>query len=129
MAATQTLSHASTISQIPKYGVLTLYGFGIQVRVDRGHLVIEDGIGPERRHFRLPRVGHGLRRLVVIGNDGLVTLAALRWLADQDVAFVMLERDGRVLITTGPVRPFSLGKILTIPRDGSGSRCQEYNCR
>lgn len=105
MAATQTLSHASARSQIPKHGVLTLYGFGIQVRVDRGHLLIEDGIGPERRHFRLPRVGHGLRRLVVIGNDGLVSLAALRWLADLGAAFVMLERDGQVLITTGPVRP------------------------
>ncbi len=33
------------------------------------------------------------------------SLAALRWLADQDAAFVMLERDGSVLATTGPVRP------------------------
>lgn len=44
-----------------------------------------------------PRVGHGLRRLVLVGNDGWVSLAALRWLADQDAAFVMLERDGAVL--------------------------------
>jgi CRISPR-associated endonuclease Cas1 len=42
--------------------------------------------------------------LVVIGSDGMVSLAALRWLADQDAAFVMLERDGSVLATTGPVR-------------------------
>ena len=41
----------------------------------------------------------------MIGNDGFVSLAALRWLADQKCAFVMLERDGRVLLTTGPVRP------------------------
>ena len=34
-----------------------------------------------------------------------VSLAALRWLADQDAAFVMLERDGKVLATTGPVKP------------------------
>jgi CRISPR-associated endonuclease Cas1 len=46
-----------------------------------------------------------LRRLVVIGSDGIVSLAALRWLADQDAGFVMLERDGKVLTTTGPVRP------------------------
>ena len=59
----------------------------------------------ERRTIRLPRVGHGLRRLVIIGSDGFVTLEALRWLADQDAAFVMLERDGSVLATTGPVRP------------------------
>ena len=35
----------------------------------------------------------------------MVSLAALRWLADQDASFVMLERDGSVLATTGPVRP------------------------
>jgi CRISPR-associated endonuclease Cas1 len=35
----------------------------------------------------------------------MVSLAALRWLADQDAAFVMLERDGSVLATTGPVPP------------------------
>ena len=34
-----------------------------------------------------------------------MSLAALRWLADQDAAFAMLERDGSVLATTGPVRP------------------------
>jgi CRISPR-associated endonuclease Cas1 len=104
MAATQTLAHPAAISQISKHGVLTLYGFGIRVSMQSGHLCIEDGIGADRRQFRLPRVGHGLRRMIVIGNDGLVSLAALRWLADQGAAFVMLERDGQVLITTGPVR-------------------------
>jgi len=82
-----------------------LRGYGISVRVDRGHLHFEDGIGASRRSARLPRVGHGLKRLVVIGADGSVSLAALRWLADQNAAFVMLDRDGSVLATTGPVRP------------------------
>jgi len=95
-------SAATTI--VPPHGVITLHGYGIQVRVDRGHLFLEDGIGPERRKIRLARVGHRLKRLVVIGPDGMVSLAALRWLADQDAAFVMLERDGSVLATTGPVR-------------------------
>jgi CRISPR-associated endonuclease Cas1 len=40
---------------------------------------------------------------VVIGADGMISLAALRWLAEQDAAFVMLERAGSVLATTGPV--------------------------
>lgn len=65
--------------------------------------LLEDGIGVDRQCARLPRVGHGLRRLIVIGSDGTVSLAALRWLADQDVAFSMLERDGKVLAVTGPV--------------------------
>ncbi len=57
-------------------------------------MVLDDGIGDERFQARFPRVGHGLERLVVIGNDGVVSLAALRWLADQNAAFVMLDRDG-----------------------------------
>ena len=106
MAATKTVSQLSQSynSLTPRHGVVTLFGYGIQVRVDRGHLLLEDGIGPDRRQARFPRVGHGLRRLVVIGSDGMVSLAALRWLADQDAAFVMLDRDGSVLATTGPVR-------------------------
>jgi CRISPR-associated protein Cas1 len=84
---------------------VTLFGYGIKVRVDRGHLTVEDGIGPDRREARLPRIRHGLRRLVIIGSDGVVSLAALRWLSDQDAAFVMLDRQGSVLLTTGPIRP------------------------
>jgi len=107
MAATQTVPqspHDRNFTLItPRHGVVTLFGFGIRAQVERGHLVVEDGIGPDRRQARLPRVGHGLRRLVVIGADGMISLAALRWLADQDAAFVMLERDGSVLATTGPV--------------------------
>src|SRR5215471_15133887 len=94
----------SPTSIVPRQGVITLFGYGTTVRVERGHLIVEDGIGNDRRRARFPRVGHGLRRLVVIGSDGMVSLAALRWLADQDASFVMLDRDGSVLATTGPVR-------------------------
>src|SRR6266404_6781764 len=90
---------------LPRLGVVTLLGYGISAHVDRGHLILEDGIGPLRRQGRFPRVNHGLRRLVVIGSNGMVSFAALRWLADQDAAFAMLERNGSVLATTGPVRP------------------------
>jgi len=109
MAATQTVpqqpQHCNFVSILPRHGVVTLFGYGINVHVDRGHLTLQDGIGVVRREARFPRVGHGLQRLVVISPDGVVSLAALRWLADQDVAFVILDRDGKVLLTTGPVRP------------------------
>ena len=106
MAASGTLPHQSLSRKSPigRSGVLTLSGFGIKVRVQCGHLDIEDGIGPERRRIRLARVGHGLKRLVVIGSDGFVSLCALRWLADQDASFAMLESDGTALAATGPVR-------------------------
>lgn len=109
MAAIQTVPHHlrhCNFSEIkPRNGVVTLFGYGISVQVDRGHLSIRDGIGIDRRQARFPRVGHGLKRLVLIGSDGMVTLAALRWLADQKAAFVMLDRDGSVLAVTGPVGP------------------------
>src|SRR5437588_6494425 len=57
MAATKTVSQVPESLQ-PRHGVLTLFGYGIQVRVDRGHLLIEDGIGADRRDARLARVGH-----------------------------------------------------------------------
>jgi hypothetical protein len=66
---------------------------------------IQDGIGTERRRFHFPRVGHGLRRLVVIGSDGAISLAALRWLSDQKISFTLLERSGKVFAITGPVWP------------------------
>jgi len=106
MTASQKLPQF-TVSRKPpidRSGVLTLSGFGIKVWVQAGHLQIEDGVGMERRKIILARVNHGLKRLVCIGSDGFVSLPALRWLADQDVAFTMLERSGKILLVTGPVR-------------------------
>jgi CRISPR-associated endonuclease Cas1 len=114
MAATQTvrqLPHSDNSNfksprlLVPRNGVVTLFGYGIKVNVQRGHLVLEDGIGAARREARLPRVRHGLRRLVVIGSDGFVSLEALRWLSSQDASFILLERNGSVLAVTGPVSP------------------------
>jgi len=105
VAASENVTQFLSIRKSPlnRSGVLVLSGFGIKARVRCNHLELEDGVGLERRKFTLARVGHGLRRLVCISSDGFVSLSALRWLADQDVAFTMLERSGKVLFVTGPV--------------------------
>src|SRR5579863_4145930 len=104
MTATENVSQfEQSHNSAPRHGILTLIGYGIQVRVDKGHLVIHDGIGTDRYYYRLPRVGHGLKRLVIIGSDGQISLMALRWLRDQEIAFSFLERNGKVLCVTGPV--------------------------
>ncbi len=111
MAATFTVSEVSSSLKssptppqqlIPARGVVTLSGYGIAVRVNRAHLVLEDGVGLHRRHGRFARVGHGLRRVVVISADGFVSLAALRWLTDQKIAFIMLDRNGGQIMSAGP---------------------------
>src|ERR1035437_6860868 len=100
MAASHTLPHSCAIR---KSGVLVLNGYGIRVQVNAGHLLLHDGIADERRTIRLPRVNHGLKRLVMIGSDGFITLEALRWISDVGAAFVMLDRRGKVITVTGPV--------------------------
>jgi len=92
-------------SPISKTGVLTISGFGVRVRMQHGHLEIEDGIGPDRRTLRLARVGHRLKRLVCISEDGFITLSALKWLSDVGSSLVMLDRIGKLLFVTGPTAP------------------------
>jgi CRISPR/Cas system-associated endonuclease Cas1 len=84
---------------------VTISGYGVKVLVRSGHLHIEDGGGSELHTIRLPRVGHGLKRLVCISDDGFITLSALKWLSDVGAAFVMLNRLGRVQFVTGPTSP------------------------
>ncbi len=103
MAAAETvLQLPKSLNSVPRHGVLTLVGYKISVSVDKGHLIVDDGIGAERFHYRLPRIGHRLQRLIVVGSNGLLTLAALKWLRGQNVTLSFFERDGRVLSVVGP---------------------------
>jgi CRISPR-associated endonuclease Cas1 len=105
MAASSNLPHSFSTPQISKSGVLTLHGFGVRVTMHAGHLQVEDGIGHERRRLRLPRVNHRLKRLVCVGDDGFISLAALRWLSQIGASFTMLDRGGKVRVVTGPASP------------------------
>jgi CRISPR-associated endonuclease Cas1 len=90
----------SRASVKPRDGVVTLNGYGILVRVERGHLYMEDGVGNERRSVRFSRVIPDLKRLVVLGHSGLISLDALRWLRDIGTPFIHIDSDGS-LITVG----------------------------
>ena len=86
--------YTSRKSPIGRHSVLTLTGFGIKIRMQAGHLEVEDGIGPERRTIRLARIGHNLKRVVCVSEDGFITLAALKWISDVGASFLMLNRMG-----------------------------------
>jgi len=74
------------------------------VYVERGHLIVEDGIADERRRTRFNRATSGLSRLVVVAHTGFVTLEALRWLDDIGAAFVQIDADGKVIASSAPAR-------------------------
>lgn len=93
---------ASATQGQPKNGVLVLFGYGVRIAVERGHLVVSDGIGRDRRSGTLNRATCGLKRLVVLGHSGTVSLEALRWIRDIGASFVQLDADGTVIIASGP---------------------------
>jgi len=48
--------------------VLVADGYGLALAVDRGHLLIRDGLGRYRRERRLPRAQREVQRIVVLGH-------------------------------------------------------------
>src|SRR5688572_11269436 len=86
----------------PPNGVLVLTGYGLAIRVWRGRLRVADGIGRDRREGLVHRATGRLRRLVVLGHTGSVSLGAIRWLADVGAGYVQVDADGRVLAAFGP---------------------------
>lgn len=83
-------------------GILIAEGYGLRTAVERGHLLVEDGICENRRRRRFAKATARLKRLVVLGHTGFITLEALRWLKDVGAAFVQIDADGQVVVASGP---------------------------
>ncbi len=81
-------------------GVLVVDGYGIRLKVRRGRLLISDGIGRDRREATFARATSGIRRVVVLGGAGYMSLEAIRWLTDVGSAFVHIDRDGRLVLAS-----------------------------
>jgi CRISPR-associated endonuclease Cas1 len=95
---------------IPVYrGVLTLSGI-VRVQVDGGMLIVQDGIADERRSARFSKATPRIERLVVLGTDGLISFAALKWLYDIGAGFVLLDWDNRVVCAS--IRPLHKDVLL-----------------
>jgi CRISPR-associated endonuclease Cas1 len=97
--------HTTAWEAVPiRGGIVVLSGYGVRVRVARRHLIVEDGFGLERRTARFAKAPARLRRLVILGHTGFVTLEALRWLADSKAALIVVDADGAVIAATAPQR-------------------------
>lgn len=85
---------------LSRTGVCVVDGYGISVSVHRGRLMVSDGVGPHRRRSEFARATCPIKRLVLLGHTGYLSLEALRWLTDVGVGFVQLDAEGRVLATS-----------------------------
>ena len=86
-------------------GICVANGYGLKITVHRGHLIVHDGIGRDRQTRRYHRVSSKLRRLVLIGHTGYVTLEALRWLHEIGAALIHIDSDGKLITTSTAAGP------------------------
>ncbi len=84
----------------PKSGVLVVDGYGVSLSVRKGRLQVSDGIGRDRRAAEFARATCGIRRVVILGGAGYMSLEAVRWLTDVGASLVHIDRDGRLLMAS-----------------------------
>lgn len=85
--------------------VLVLSGYGLSLKVDRGRLIITDGFANEgeRRTTILARGKNPIRRLVIVGHSGTISLESVSWLMDAEVTTSFINADGEVITTLSPI--------------------------
>jgi CRISPR-associated endonuclease Cas1 len=84
--------------------VAVVLGAGAKVRVERGHLVADDGEGWFRRERSFNRATSRLARLVIGASSGYLTIDALAFCRDAGVALVVVDSDGEVMLAPGAYR-------------------------
>lgn len=84
---------------------LILTGYGLSINVDKGRLAIKDGA----THFPQERQEHQFfkgsldipPRIIVLDGFGTITLDALDWMAEQNIALIRVKWNGQFLSLIG----------------------------
>lgn len=82
--------------------VVVADGFGLRVSVDRGALVVADGVGEHRRMRRFDKVSAPAR--LVVRGDGVLSTEALAWCRAKGTAVVVLGSGELTLAASPPGR-------------------------
>ncbi len=85
--------------------VLVVDGYGLHVGVENNQLVLTDGVGSRRRKRSFPRSNRTVRRLVILGRNGSITLAALRWCTDVGISVSIVDPGGSLTALTAAPNP------------------------
>lgn len=92
-------------SQIDEKAVLTLAGHGARLTVERDELIINPGTSASTvkdKAKKLARGVHGIKAIVIVGYAGYITLDAIEWLAQQNVALYTLDLVGDLCLNLIP---------------------------
>lgn len=87
-------------------GTLFIHAYDVRVRVRDNHLYVSyvhfvDGLRQVKR-FRLNRATAGLKRVIISGDSGFITFAALRWLEEVGSAFAQIGYDNQIHASFAP---------------------------
>jgi len=77
--------------------VLVVDGYSIRLTVEHGHLSLHDGVGKHSRTRTLTRSQRTVKRIVILGAAGTVSLAAVQWCHDVGVTLTWMNSDGTIL--------------------------------
>ena len=83
-------------------GVCVADGMGLRLSVERGALVVTDGIGDHCRTRRFDKATHRLSRLVVMGTTGTFSIDSLHWCSRLGIGVIVLAHDGTVQLASTP---------------------------
>lgn len=86
---------------------LVLCGHGLSLRVEKGALLIRDGLThyPQERfeHHIFPGDPTRPQRIIILDGSGNLSLAALDWLRAQDMALIRVDFSGAAAVIAGNI--------------------------
>lgn len=86
---------------------MILCGHGVSLKIDKGSLLIRDGLThwpQERRELRLFKGARDLPpRIVMLDGSGLLSFDVVNWLSEQSIPLVRVTYDGEVVSVIGGV--------------------------
>lgn len=81
--------------------ILIADGYEVRLLIRRGQLQINDGIRTGKR-TRIVSRADGIKRIIILSETGLVSLEALRWGELEGIGISQYERDGHLVMLSGP---------------------------
>lgn len=81
--------------------IILINGYDIRITVRSRQLLIEDGITTGRR-TRIVSRADGVKRLVILTDNGFVSLQAHQWCHDEGIAISMYDRFGTLIMSACP---------------------------
>lgn len=99
--------------QTDEKAVLTVAGHGARLTIERDELIINPGTSASTvkdKAKKLARGVHGIKAIIIVGYAGYITLDAIEWLAQQNVALYTMDLVGDLCLNLipaiSPHRPF-----------------------